>query len=209
MVGMAIACHTQQTGGERIGQMHVPDNGKSNKGGRIEVDYSSTMVMETEVKPNHLFHNWGNDDDGETMVLHMDFFPGQVVQWKTYEEAGIPSGEEGKVIHTTLHTGIFVGCITKTSKTSHTNNILLKAMYSIVIEIQKEQIYDDCCKWLVDNLLRANRKKESPYSLVELGGARHYTKDGKTLATMAPQACQTLNPCGLCGLCGPCGPFGS
>ena len=80
VVGMAIACHTEQTGGERIGQMHVPENGKNNKGGRIEVDYSSTMVMEIEVMHNHLFHSLGKDDEGETMVLHMDFSPGQVVE---------------------------------------------------------------------------------------------------------------------------------
>ena len=51
--------------------MHVPENGENNKGGQIEVDYSSTMVMEIEVMPNRIFHNLGKDDEGETMVLHI------------------------------------------------------------------------------------------------------------------------------------------
>ena len=51
--------------------------------------------------------------------------------------------------------------------------------------MQKEQVYHDCCKWLVNNLLRANGEKDSKYSLVELGGPKHYRQDGKTLATMA------------------------
>ena len=113
VVGMALACHTEQTGGGKIGQMHLPENGRHNKGVTCEVDYSPTMVLEIEVEPNHSFHNLPKDDEGETMVLQMDFFPGQVVQWKTYKQAAIPAGEQGYEIGTKVHTGIFVGCITK------------------------------------------------------------------------------------------------
>ena len=61
----------------------------------------------------------------------------------------------------------------------------MKELYPIVIEILKGQSYKDSCTWLVSKLLGANRHKDSAYSLVQLGGERHYTKEGKALATMA------------------------
>ena len=61
----------------------------------------------------------------------------------------------------------------------------MKDIYTIVIEIPKDQSYEDSCTWLVQALLRANREKDSTYSLVQLGGARHYAKEGNALATMA------------------------
>ena len=119
------------------------------------------------------------------MVLEMDFFPGQVVQWKTYEQTEIPCGKTGNRICTKVHTGIVLGCITESSETFHTDKMAMKDIYPIVIAIQKDQSYEESCTWLVQKLLRANREKHSTYSLVELGGARHYAKEGKTLATMA------------------------
>ena len=56
VVGMALACHTEGTGGQKIGQMHLPDNGRNNKGGRCEVDCSPTMVLEIQVRDNDNFH---------------------------------------------------------------------------------------------------------------------------------------------------------
>ena len=43
VVGMALACHTE---GTQMGEMDLPDNGRNDEGGRCEVDYSPTMVLE-------------------------------------------------------------------------------------------------------------------------------------------------------------------
>ena len=78
VVGMALACHTEQTGGGKIEQMQLPENGGHNKGGPIEVDCSSTMILEIEVMPNPSFHNLPKNDQGETLVLQMDFPQGKL-----------------------------------------------------------------------------------------------------------------------------------
>ena len=44
IVGMALACHTEATGRQKIGEMDLPANGRHGKGGPYEVDYSPTMV---------------------------------------------------------------------------------------------------------------------------------------------------------------------
>ena len=83
VVGMALACHTE---GTQIGEMDLPDNGRNNEGGRCEVEYSSTVVLEIEVRDNHSFHHSAKfpqkDVEGKMVVL-MDFFTGQVMQWNT------------------------------------------------------------------------------------------------------------------------------
>ena len=78
VVGMALACHIEGTGGQTIGQMHLPVgyNGRNNKGGRCEVDYSPTMVLEIQVRDSDNFHNstkLPKEDVGDKMVLEMDF----------------------------------------------------------------------------------------------------------------------------------------
>ena len=113
VVGMALAC---QTDGTPIGEMDLPDNGRNNQGGRCEVDYSPTMVLEIKARDNDSFHDsakFSTKEVGGRMVLHMDFFPGQVVQWNTYEQTDVSDnwGQNVKV-----HTGIFVGCISPSSK---------------------------------------------------------------------------------------------
>ena len=89
VVGTALACHIEGTGGQNIGQVHLHGgyNGRNDKGGRSEVDYSPTMVLEIQVRDNNKFHNSTKllkEDVGGKMVLEIDCFPGQVVQWKTY-----------------------------------------------------------------------------------------------------------------------------
>ena len=113
------------------------------------------------------------------MALEMDFFPGQVVQWKTYEQAQIPCGKQGNKLRTKVHTGIFVGCITACRKFRNVphrqDSYQIKDIYPIAIEMLKGQGYADSCAWLVKKLIRADREKEKTYSPVQLGGARHYS----------------------------------
>ena len=78
VVGMALACHihVDVTGEQSIAQMHLPDNGRNNKGARCEVDYRPTMVLEIQVRDNDSFHNSNKlpkEDEGEKMVLEMEF----------------------------------------------------------------------------------------------------------------------------------------
>ena len=182
VVGMALAC---QTDGTPIGQMDLPDNGRNNQGVRCEVDYSPTMVLEIKARDNDSFHDsakFSKKEVGGRMVLHMDFPPGQVVQWNTYEQTNVSDnwGQNVKV-----HTGIFVGCISPSSKQSKKRTTVNTEIYPIVIQILQGQSYEDVCSWLVKKLLLAHHEHKSTKTLVELGGKAHYNRTGKEVAQSA------------------------
>ena len=123
--------------------------------------------MEIKARDNDSFHDsakFSTKEVGGRMALHMDFSPGQVVQWNTYEQTDVSDnwGQNAKV-----HTGVFVGCISPSSKKSMKRTTVNTEIYPIVIQILQGQRYKDVCSWLVNKLLLAHHEHKSTKTLVE------------------------------------------
>ena len=150
VVAMVLACHTEERGTEKTSQgmnglhMRLPDN-ERNDGGRKQVDFSETLVLEIIATDNDSFRyslimtmSCPKRQVRGTMALHMNVLPGQVVQWKTYQKIDSVGSARRDILKVKTH-WVFVGCITPSSESRTKDIAVKKDIYPIVLEINMDR----------------------------------------------------------------------